>query len=131
LRNSVLPSNPRALVNDPLLPNRLFDPATWAGHIGITLVEIDHPDGVVLPVRAHYHPRAHDFGIGVNPLTYDDSLWYALPDVLAAALLSDAPVTITRAVRLARTGSRRDCGQWSCAAPVRLTRAKPRTRSWP
>jgi len=95
----------RRLVADPGLLGRLFDPKTWRDQIGITLVQLDHPNGVILPVRAGYEPGARDYGIGVNPLTYDGTLWYALPDVLAAALLGTAAIPISRALRL-RPGRR-------------------------
>jgi len=95
----------RRLVAAPDLLDRLFDPQMWREHIGVTLVQLDHPDGVLLPVRAGYEPGARDYGIGVNPLTYDGTLWYALPDVLAAALLGTAAIPISRALRL-RPGRR-------------------------
>ncbi len=90
----------RALLAAPDLVERLFDAATWRDAIGVTLVQVDDPDGVNLPVRAGYDPGARDYGIGVNPLSYDGQLWYALPDVLAAAVLGDAPIKVSRAVRL-------------------------------
>jgi hypothetical protein len=89
----------RTLLAAPDLADRLFDPLTWREQIGVTLVQLDHPDGVILPVRAGYQPDARDYGIGVNPLRYDGTLWYALPDVLAAALLGTAAIPVRRAVR--------------------------------
>ncbi len=118
----------RQLLQARNLVELLLDPLTWRHRIGMTLVQLDHPDGVVLPVRAGYEPGARDYGIGVNPLTYDGQLWYALPDVLAAALLSDAPITVTRAVRL------RPHGQQSGLRPVQLRgsrRVDPRSTSNP
>lgn len=109
----------RALLATPDLTGRLFDPALWREQIGVTLVQLDHPDGVVLPVRAGYEPGGTDYGIGVNPLTYDGRLWYALPDVLAARLLSDAPIVIGQAVRL------RPRGQQPGLAPVMLRGHRP------
>lgn len=107
----------RRLVNDPDLSERLLQPGTGRDDIGVTLVEIDHIDGLRLPVRAPYeqHPRhetdhdptsppAGDYGIGVNPLHYDGTLWYALPDVLAATLLSDTVPRIKQAIRLHAEG---------------------------
>jgi len=98
----------RRLVAATDLPERLFNPATWREQIGLTLVELDRPEGVILPVRAGYEPGAADYGIGVNPLHYDGQLWYALPDVLAAALLGDAPIIIRRALRLRPVGRQTD-----------------------
>ncbi len=104
----VVTEDVRALLAAPDLTDRLFDPAVWRRQIGVTLVQLDHPGGVVLPVRAGYEPGAADYGIGVNPLTYDGQLWYALPDVLAARLLSDAPITIAQALRLRPRGQQAD-----------------------
>jgi len=109
----------RQLLQAPDLVERLLDPLRWRQDIGMTLVQIDHPDGVILPVRAEYEPGALDYGIGVNPLTYDGTLWYALPDVLAAALLSDAPIAVARAVRL------QPHGQQPGLRPVQLRGSRP------
>jgi len=105
----------RELVADRGLLDRLFDPKTWSREIGVTLVQLDHPAGLRLPVRAAYQRQPPDgseaearglqYGIGVNPLTYDGQPWYLLPDVLTAAL--DAPfdpATVTRAIRLDPVG---------------------------
>lgn len=97
----------RALVAAHDLTERLFDPATWREDVGITLVQLDHPRGVILPVRAGYDPGARDYGIAVIPLTYDGQLWYTLPDVLAAAILAEAPVAISRALRLIPRGQQK------------------------
>jgi hypothetical protein len=96
--------NVRALAADEHLLERLARRETWSRDIGVTLVELDEPDGDVLPVRARYDPHGRDFGIGVNPLTYDGKLWYLLPDVLAAALLTGRPPRIGRAIRLVGVG---------------------------
>lgn len=91
----------RQLVSDPQLHDRLFDPTVWSQEIGVTLVELDHPDGIPLPVRARWDPNAQSFGIGHNPLHYDGTVWYQLPDVLAAALRGGpAAIRVLRAVRL-------------------------------
>jgi hypothetical protein len=107
----------RALVADPGLLDRLFRARTWADDIGVTFVELTDLDGAVLPVRARYEPpkaptatspnsareRQQDsgnLGIGVNPLHYNGTLVYALPDVLAAALLGPLRFTISKATRL-------------------------------
>jgi hypothetical protein len=87
----------RELLAQPDLLDRSLSPDLWR-RIGVTLVELE-PDGDVLPVRAAYEPAdpaanqngqpaAGEFGIGVNPLSYQGRLWYALPDVIGAVLLS-------------------------------------------
>jgi hypothetical protein len=100
------------LIKDPDLVERLFAPATWARDIGVTFVELCDFDGAVLPVRAGYEPsraggdgpHPGTFNIGINPLHYDGTLWYALPDVLAAVLLGPPAFTVRRAVRLQPRG---------------------------
>ena len=84
---------------------RCFTRELWA-EVGVTLVELE-PNGAVLPARAGYDPAADDFGIGVNPLNYQGSLWYALPDVIAAILLSPpgaGSLRVLRALRLVPVG---------------------------
>jgi hypothetical protein len=90
------------LLSDERLVERCLTPELWR-QIGVTLVEIE-PDGDILPVRATYQPDSDDLGIGLNPLTYDGRLWYALPDVLAAALLGQRAPRVTRAIRLEGDG---------------------------
>jgi hypothetical protein len=93
----------RELLVDPRLLDRCLTPELWR-QVGVTLVEIE-PDGDILPVRATYNPNSPDLGIGVNPLTYGGKLWYALPDVIAAALLEgDKPPRVTRAIRMTGEG---------------------------
>ena len=105
----------RTLVADPKLVDRLFDPATWRDHIGCTYVALSDIGGAILPVRAAYRPApdgtataAGALNIGLNPLTYDGTLWYALPDLLAAALLGPAAFTISRAFRIRGRGTQPD-----------------------
>jgi hypothetical protein len=93
------------------LLERVLRRDTWADDMGVTLVELERPAGEVLPVRARYDPRGREFGIGINPLTYDGSLWYLLPDVLAATLLTGRSPTITRALRLVGIGRQADLQQ--------------------
>ena len=91
----------RDLLADSQLLERCLTRDLWR-EVGATLVEVE-PDGDVLPGRARLDPDSEDYGIGVNPLTYDGRLWYALPDVIAAALLNpdDQPSPrVTRAIRL-------------------------------
>jgi hypothetical protein len=102
----------RALLNAPNLVERCLTPTLWE-EIGVTLVELE-PDRDVLPVRAVYDPTSADYGIGVNPLSYNGRLWYTLPDVLAAAILNPTvegaggPPRVIRAIQLVRTGDQAD-----------------------
>ena len=52
--------------------------------------------------------------MGVNPLTSSAPLWYAIPDLLASALLTGKPPKVLRAFRLAPKGKQRGL------KPVRL-----------
>jgi hypothetical protein len=93
----------RLLSSDDLL-GRLLKRDTWTEDVGVTLVQLDAPDGDILPVRGRYDPASADYGIGVNPLRYDGTLWYMLPDVIASALLVGRIPKIARALRLHAVG---------------------------
>jgi hypothetical protein len=94
----------RELLAVPGLLDRCLTRQLWE-RVGVTFVEIE-PDGDILPVRATYDPDSDDFGIGLNPLTYEGRLWYALPDVIAATLLGgNKPPEIARAIRIEGEGS--------------------------
>ena len=86
-----------------------FDPALWRELVVIAEVV---PDGDMLPVRADY--REEDWSIGVNPLHSEQPLWYTLPDLIAATLLTGRCPTITRALRFVPVGRQPDL------QPVRL-----------
>ena len=93
----------RELLAAPGLLDRCLTRELWE-QIGVTFVEIE-PDSDILPVRATYDPGSEDFGIGLNPLTYEGRLWYALPDVIAATFLgADRPPKVTRALRIEGEG---------------------------
>jgi len=86
----------RRLLNDASLAERLFEQTLWPQlH---TLVQIES-EGTVLPVRARYDPTG-EWGIGVNPYWTTRPQWYALGDVLAAAMLGDIRPTVLQAWRL-------------------------------
>jgi hypothetical protein len=95
----------RALLEAPDLLDRCLTRELWT-QVAVTLVEIE-PDGDILPVRATFDPESEDFGISVTPVTYAGRLWYALPDVIAAAVLGPRPPRVTRAVRIESQGVQR------------------------
>ncbi len=97
-------ANVAALLSAPDLVERMLVRDAWASLVGVTLVELTNPEGDVLPVRAYYDPSGLNPGIGLNPLTYAGRLWYLLPDVIAAALLTGRPPRIERALRLVGVG---------------------------
>ena len=77
-----------------------FDLAFWPHLVGFALVR---PQDDILPVRAAYNGTT--WGIGVNPVTSDEPLWYTLADIAAAELLSGKEVEVLRVVRLVAKGS--------------------------
>jgi hypothetical protein len=83
----------RELLTDPQLLDHRMTPELWL-QLGVTLVEL-RPAGDVLPVRGRHDPVGDNYGIGVNPLSYDGTLWYMLPDVVAAATRSPPTPTTT------------------------------------
>ncbi len=83
-----------------------FDPTLWPELVVIAEVV---PDGDVLPVRADYREEA--WSIGVNPLHSQQPLWYTLPDLIAATLLTGRAPTITRALRFVPVGRQPDLQQ--------------------
>jgi len=81
-----------------------FDPQTWSRLSAFVKVR---PDGEVFPVRAKYNPYGHSWQIGSNPLRSDDGLWFALPDVVAAKLLSGKTPEVLEAFRLVPVGKQK------------------------
>jgi hypothetical protein len=73
-----------------------FRRETW--HEFAVLVEVE-PKGDILPVRARYDPATPSWQIGLNHLE-TDRRWYALPDLVAAKLLSGRAPRIRRALAL-------------------------------
>jgi hypothetical protein len=71
-----------------------FDPAFWPQLL--TLVQVE-PNQDVLPTRADYGENGQ-WQIGLNPVTSDVPLWYALADVTAAKLLTGKAPRIVKAI---------------------------------
>lgn len=90
----------RRLLNRQDLVDVCLTPETWSDEVGVTLVEVDHPDGAILPVRGEYDEASPDPRIGLNPLRYQGTLWYTLPDVIASTILTGNPPPVKRAIRL-------------------------------
>jgi len=74
----------------------LQDPNNWAG---FTIMVKIKPDDDVLPVRMDYQGSGESFNVGINHLTSDTPLWYALPDVIASCILTGKVPEILEAVR--------------------------------
>ena len=64
--------------------DRLFDPVTWPE---LSFFAKLIPNGDILPVRTKWNP-GDARQIGINPLTTEDAVWYAGPDLAASVLLS-------------------------------------------
>jgi hypothetical protein len=77
----------------------LFKPEFWKQMSFFALV---HPDNDVFPVRSLYNGRTHN--IGLNHLTSNEPLWFAGPDAVASALLTEKPPRVLRAVRMVPSG---------------------------
>jgi len=75
--------------------NNLQDPKIWKELAVIVCIK---PDSDILPVRARYGTK-HSYNIGINHITYDGMLWYALSDVLASKILTGKSPEIIKAIR--------------------------------
>jgi hypothetical protein len=96
---------------DTITEDGCFEQARWRDFVGLVQFQ---PHGQVLPVRADYQPRLtgtqdHEqdetlagvsCGIGVNPLTATQPLWYTIPDAIAATLHAGQAPQILQAIRL-------------------------------
>lgn len=76
---------------------------TWTKLNAICLVE---PKDDILPVRAKYGQR-DAYNIGVNYVTSDRQLWYALADVVASKLLTGRCPRVVQAIRFVPSGMQR------------------------
>ena len=64
----------------------------------VTLVQLA-PDNDLLPLRTKYTEGQDTLTIGLNHVTSDKALWYALPDVIASKLLTGKTPRIVKAIR--------------------------------
>lgn len=76
-----------------------FEPTFWKSLPFFALIQ---PKGDVLPVRTSY--SGHISNIGINPLTSQEPIWFAGPDVVSATLLTGRPPRILRAFRVIPEG---------------------------
>ncbi len=80
----------------------VFHPGLWPKLLGFAQVA---PDGDVLPIRARY--QGTEWNVGVNPLTSKEPLWYAIPDLIAAKLLTGKAPRIVQAFRIVPEGKQK------------------------
>jgi hypothetical protein len=83
--------------------NRILDPKIWPKLCFFALIQ---PDGDILPVRTVYGDRrlGSETNIGLNPLTSEEPIWFAGPDIVASTLLTGKPPKILRAIRFEGIG---------------------------
>ena len=71
----------------------LLDPENWKKLAFFAQVK---PKDDILPVRSTYSPESGNTNIGLNPLTCDEPMWFAGPDLAASKLQTGrAPEIIT------------------------------------
>jgi len=80
--------------------DRTFDPMFWHSLNCFVLVQ---PSNDVLPIRTAYESNTGN-NVGVNFLTSDKPLWFALPDVISSKILTGKPPRIIRAIRVVGQG---------------------------
>jgi hypothetical protein len=88
----------REMVNSITL-DRAFEPEKWRDFKFFALVR---PEENIFPVRTVYDGRTQN--IGSNYLTSEEPIWFAGPDVIAAALQSRKPMQIEKAIRVVPHG---------------------------
>ena len=88
----------REMVNSMTL-DRAFDAERWRDFKFFALVR---PEENIFPVRAVYDGRTQN--IGANYLTSEEPIWFAGPDVIAAALQGRKPLQIEKAFRIVPHG---------------------------
>jgi hypothetical protein len=86
-------------------PNACFDKTMWPRLTAFVRIV---PDGDVLPMRAKFSADHNDWQVGVNHLygaePPNDSLWFALPDVVSSVLLTGRIPNVVDAFRLEARG---------------------------
>jgi len=94
----------RALVSQITLSS-LLDRELWKDMVVLVRVQ---PEGDIFPVRADYHGDGRMFNVGINCLTSETPLWYALPDVIASKILTGKAPKILEAIRFVPKGIQDD-----------------------
>jgi hypothetical protein len=87
-------------------PDVLFDRDTWKFLTAFVKIR---PDGDVLPSRGRYSATSNDYQVAVNYLYSDcddpkQTLWFALPDVMASVVLNGKIPEIVDAFRIEPSG---------------------------
>ena len=71
------------------------NPETWKHLIGIVKIKPDHD---ILPIRAGYNEKAEKT-VGLQYITSDKEMWFALPDIVASKILTGKTPEIIEAYK--------------------------------
>ncbi|ABE51539.1 DNA polymerase [Methanococcoides burtonii] len=88
--------------------NYLQDKDNWKEFVVMVKLQLDND---ILPVRMDYKGNNTGYNVGVNYLTSDNELWYALPDVIASVLLTGKVPEIIEAIRYVPKGVQKGLNQ--------------------
>nr|WP_321498352.1 hypothetical protein [uncultured Methanolobus sp.] len=75
--------------------------ANWKDFV--VMVKI-RPDNDILPVRMDYKGSGTGYNVGINCLSSDSQLWYALPEIIASVILTGKVPKIVEAVKFIPKG---------------------------
>jgi len=101
---------------DGITDEECFNPSVWRDFVGLVQFV---PQGHLVPVRTDYQPHitgeqqneestaVASFGIGINPLTTTQPLWYTIPDAIATTLNTGKAPKILRAIRFRPASTRK------------------------
>lgn len=78
-----------------------FNPDIWRRFTGIAKIR---PNEDIVPVRAQYGSDS-SYNIGINYLSYPDSLWYSIPDLVGSVLLSGKAPEVVEAISFVPNGT--------------------------
>jgi hypothetical protein len=85
---------------DHITVDRALDPANWPRFSFFASIR---PKGDILPVRSLYS-ESGGTNIGLNPLTSDEPIWYAGPDLVGSQLKTGRAPEVVRAFKLVPMG---------------------------
>jgi DNA polymerase elongation subunit (family B) len=79
----------------------LQNKANWKEFVVMVKIQ---PDKDIVPVRMDYKGSDAGYNVGVNYLSSDSELWYALPDIIASVILTGKVPKIVEAVKFIPKG---------------------------
>jgi hypothetical protein len=75
----------------------------------VVMVKIQ-PDEDILPVRMDYKGSGTGYNVGINYLSSESELWYALPEIIASVILTEKVPKIVEAVKFIPKGIQKNLG---------------------